>query len=590
MKKLPYISLVVLAFLGYQAQAQKELGTEVISVVKPYSPTVSDAFKIKEVPVAETEETPKKKEVPYSIFSFPVASTFTPSKGRAAALEREARPVLFDNYAYLGIGSYMNVDAELFANYELDNKSVIGGKFMHQSSAGGIDDLIYKDKFVTTGIDLAYGNATRELSYSVEAGFKNRVNYWYGVNRELFDQAAEEYFAFDAKQKRNTAYIGGRVNFDDAVFRGLSTRFTRYWDALDSAENHFVVKPEAVVDFNGKEVQIKAELDYLSGESRAYAYDMTTPIIGQTMEVAPYGYANFKLNPSFVMNRSGWSIRVGGKLAYSADLEGDNNNFYIYPDVMASLNLVENIMIFYAGATGDLQQNTLAQLSIDNTFLAPDAVIRPTHNQFNVFGGLTGKLMEGLSYDVKASIANEKDKALFRMRDTYFGESVSNEQGYMLGNSFIMRYDNITSIGIAGEMRADFSSKVSAGINGQITMYDTKDEQEAWNLPTMRIGMDLGVEFAPKWFAGMDVFYVGKRKDGYFVHQEVLGGPATSEFTHKDVDGYLDLNLHLGYRHNDRLTGYLKGNNLTGGNYERWLNTPVQSFQVLLGASYKFDF
>lgn len=594
MKKLPYISLGVLAFIGYQAHAQKDqLGTEVISVVKPYSPTVSDAFKIKEVPVAETEETPKKKEVPYSIFSFPVASTFTPSKGRAAAVQREPRPNLYDNYAYLGIGNYMNVEAELFANYELANQSIIGGKFLHQSSAGGIDDLIYKDKFVTTGLDLAYGNATRELNYSVEAGFKNRVNYWYGVNRELYNEEPEEYFGFDAKQKRNTAYIGGRVHFNEAVFRNLGVRFTRYWDGFDVSENRFVAQPEAVVDFNGKEVQIKASLDYLSGESRANFHHLTEDLSLVTIPTSAmqaYGYANFMVNPSFVMTRDDWSIRVGGKLAYSADLEGDNSNFYIYPDVLASLNLVENIMIFYAGASGELKQNSFAELTERNTFLAPDAQLRPTHNPFKLYGGLTGKLMEGLSYDAKVTLANEKDKLMFRSRDNYFGYGMDAQPGYMLGNSFVTRYDNVNSIGVSGELRADFNSGFRAGLSGEFWLYDMKDEQEAWNLPSLKIGLDMDVDITEKWFAGLDLFYVGQRKDGYNVFYSPLFPDNETTFVTKDVDGYVDLNLHVGYRYNDRFTAYLKGNNLTGGNYERWLNYPVQSFQVLLGASYKFDF
>ena len=585
MKKFPYITLGMFALLGAQTHAQKDqLGTEVISVVKPYSPTVSDAFKIKEVPVAETEETPKKKEVPYSIFSFPVASTFTPSKGRAAAVQREPRPTLYDNYAYLGIGNYLNVDAELFANYELDNKSIIGGKFMHQSSGGGIDDLIYKDKFVHTGLDLAYGNSTRELSYSVEAGFKNRVNHWYGVNRELFTEEPEEYFSIDAKQKRNTAYVGGRVQFNDAVFRNLNMRYTRYWDAFDVAENRLVIRPEAVVDFNGKEVQIKAGLDYLSGESALMG------IVGGAIEQAKYGYANFMVNPSFVLTKQGWSIRVGAKVAYSADLEGDDSNFYVYPDVLASVHLVDDIMIFYAGATGDLKQNSFAELTEKNPFLAPDAWMRPTHNQFNVFGGLSGKLMEGLSYDVKATLSNEKNKALFKMRDTFTTDVNEFTAGYQLGNSFVVAYDNVNSMTIGGELRYDMNAKVNMGINGQLAVYDMKDQAEAWNLPGLRIGADIDVEITPKWFAGADVFYVGQRKDGYLQQ-----APMDSIFLEpvqvtKDVDGYFDVNLHVGYRHNDRLTAYLKGNNLAGGHYERWYNFPVQSFQVLIGASYKFDF
>ena len=77
------------------------LNTGVIDVVKPYTPSISDAFKVKEAPTLDDETTETKKEIKYNIFSFPVASTFTPAKGKAAVVEK-AKPVkLFDNYATL---------------------------------------------------------------------------------------------------------------------------------------------------------------------------------------------------------------------------------------------------------------------------------------------------------------------------------------------------------------------------------------------------------------------------------------------------------------------------------------------------------
>ncbi|HYD92379.1 MAG TPA: TonB-dependent receptor, partial [Flavobacterium sp.] len=87
--KFQYIA-VVLLFASLQAFAQKEdkdLGTEVVNVVKPYTPTISDAFKVKETPVIEDEDNSQKEEIKYNIFSFPVASTFAPAKGKAAAVD-----------------------------------------------------------------------------------------------------------------------------------------------------------------------------------------------------------------------------------------------------------------------------------------------------------------------------------------------------------------------------------------------------------------------------------------------------------------------------------------------------------------------
>ena len=105
--KINYKISIVLLFAGLQTTfAQKKdenIGTEVVNVVKSYTPTVSDAFKVKETPTLDDEETAKKEVINYNIFSFPVASTFAPAKGRAASVDKTAQEKLYKNYATLGL-------------------------------------------------------------------------------------------------------------------------------------------------------------------------------------------------------------------------------------------------------------------------------------------------------------------------------------------------------------------------------------------------------------------------------------------------------------------------------------------------------
>ncbi len=75
-----------------QKKSNDTINTGIIDVVKPYTPTISDAFKVKETPSLDDETTQAKKEIKYNIFSFPVASTFTPAKGKAATVDK-AKPV-----------------------------------------------------------------------------------------------------------------------------------------------------------------------------------------------------------------------------------------------------------------------------------------------------------------------------------------------------------------------------------------------------------------------------------------------------------------------------------------------------------------
>ena len=95
MQKRTYIfSLLFLSLCGAViAQEEDNIGTETVTVVKPYSPTVSDAFKIKSSPSLNDSIMLQKKKINYSIFSVPVASTFTPAKGKASGVEKHHRPL-----------------------------------------------------------------------------------------------------------------------------------------------------------------------------------------------------------------------------------------------------------------------------------------------------------------------------------------------------------------------------------------------------------------------------------------------------------------------------------------------------------------
>ncbi|HEY0091847.1 MAG TPA: TonB-dependent receptor, partial [Flavobacterium sp.] len=84
------------------------------------------------------------------------------------------------------------------------------------------------------------------------------------------------------------------------------------------------------------------------------------------------------------------------------------------------------------------------------------------------------------------------------------------------------------------------------------------------------------------------VFYVGERKD----YQRNLNIIPEIDFVAvpTTLPGYFDANAHIGFNYSERLTFFLRGNNLGNQMYEKWLNYPVQGIQVLGGASYKFDF
>ena len=79
------------------------------------------------------------------------------------------------------------------------------------------------------------------------------------------------------------------------------------------------------------------------------------------------------------------------------------------------------------------------------------------------------------------------------------------------------------------------------------------------------------------------MFFVGERKDLFSSSIGVLPDNV------KTLASYFDANTHIGYRFNKKLSIFVRGSNLFGENYQKWINYKVQGIQGMLGASYKFD-
>lgn len=584
MKNLKIYFPLVITALATQfsfGQEDENIGSEVVNVVKPYTPTISDAFKVKETPVIDDEDNTQKEEIQYNIFSFPVASTFTPAKGKAAGVDKEEKERIFSNYATLGVGNYGTINGELFLTHNFGRDSYVGGMIRHLSSQGGIKDVKLDDKFATTGLDVTYGSRNRDLSWNVDLGVKNQVYNWYGLPYEniFFDDATIE--NIEEKQVYNTIALGGKMAMEKSFFSDASMQFKRFSDDFGSGENRFWVKPN--FDFEVMDYKVNADfvIDYVGGSfDRMYDVD------------AELKYSNiiFGAKPNFLYQQDDLSVQIGAGVFYTTGKLNDetDSKIFVYPNVKASYKIVGDILIGYAGAEGGLNQNSYADFVDQNPFVSPTLFIAPTDNKYDIYVGLKGKLANSVAFNVRGSYNYDEGKPIFA--SNYFDLSGANTEGYANGNSFNVSYDNVKTLSIFGEIKADFSKSVSLALNGQYNNYSTEFEAEAWNLPQLKIGANLDFDITDKWYAGANIFFVGERKDMITVQDDLTINPGTFTMQEVTLDSFFDLNAHIGYNYNDRLTFYLKGNNLANQQYNRWANFPVQGVQGMFGANYKFDF
>lgn len=585
MKKLtiyfPIVALLLLSQIAFAQKKDENIGSEVVNIVKPYTPTISDAFKVKEMPVLDDDDNAKKEVIQYNIFSFPVASTFTPNKGKAAAVDKQEREKIYKNYATLGFGNYGTANAELFITENINKNSYVGGMIRHLSSQGGIKDLVLDDKFYNTSLDVTYGVRERDINWNVDLGVKNQIFNWYGLPTStiFFDETTIN--SIDAKQTYNTIALGGKMSTKDGLFSEGSLLFKRFSDGFGSGENRFNINP--AFDFDVMDQKINADflVDYVGGSfERQYEVD----------EELKYSNVIFGTKPSILYQQDDLSVQIGAGIFYTTGKfnGASDSKLFVYPNVKASYRIVGDLLIGYAGAEGGLNQNSYADFVDQNPFVSPTMFVAPTDNKYDIYIGLKGKLANAIAFNVRGSYNNEDNKALFVSNE--FNPMYANTEGYAFGNSFGVVYDNLKTLSLFGELKADFSKKVTFGINGTYNNFSTENAAEAWNLPQLKITSTLDIDITEKWYAGASIFFVGERKDLVSIQSIAAVFPPIFDTKEITLDSFFDLNAHVGYKYNKRLTAFLKGNNLANQQYNSWANFPVQGIQVLLGANYKFDF
>ena len=560
-------SLCLLSF-SLSAQTEKDsINTEIINVVSSYKPTISDAFKSKDQPVIERSDT-EKQQLEYHIVSKPIRSVFKPNPGgyRSAKLENKANR--YNNYLKLGLGNYGTPLVDGFL-YKQKEEHEVQFFLYNRSSSGGIDGLQLDDNYLTTKLALDYKNTQQNFNWEAGVGYNRDIINWYGIPFE-YDQIVID--GTEEKQTYNQFILNGAIHFNQGHFKDIRASMSSFSDGFDSSEMDLKFGTTIEFPLRSNKIVTAVNLDILNGNFKN-DYNNTTEI--------NYGYFRFGTAAIYPIQKENMFFSIGAKVIFNSDLENDTSKFYIYPDLKIDFVVVDEIFNIYGGINGGLNQNSYRSITRLNPFVSPTLLIKPTDNSFTAYTGLKGKLSSRIDYTIKASYSTENDKLLFRSNQNQTDGTTVVTQGYTAGNSFYTLYDNVSTFGLFGQINAEFSDQLAAGASLQINSYAMDTEAEAWNLPPY-IAMLYASYSYKKWSTKAELFSKGKR-------QELQVDSNLTELP-IELDAFLDLNLSTHYKINSKWNAFLDLNNILNSNYEVYTQYQVQGFQVMIGATYHFDF
>ncbi|MGB3592054.1 MAG: hypothetical protein WBA16_10260 [Nonlabens sp.] len=550
-------------------EEDRKLNGGSITVVKAYDPTLSDAFKVKTMPNTTDTVAVKKRAVTYSIFSVPVASTFRPSKGKITKLKAKPRPDYFDNYARLGLGNYINVLAEFAATLEIDRESDFNVFLNHNSSQGGIDEVVTDDDFSNTSLDLSYDRRTRDLNWTAGAGARYRTANWYGG----FPRAA---LALNEDSDVGLNYfsygIGGEISLFNGVLKTVDLQAMGLSSGEGASEFRVRLQPQLEFDIRDTAIALGVDLDYLSGSFDTQGF-LPAP--------TDYGYFNLNLNPSINLYGDRYKVELGATVNYVSDIENSEGEFNVYPDILASYKLLDDTVIAFLNISGGRDMNSLQSITDENIFVAPAIAIAPTNRQVDATLGIKGNLSDRFAYKLYGGYRMEENRYFFTS-DTGPSNVDATTPDFLAGNTFYTQYGDLNTILVGGSLSYDFTDEINVVLGGEYMNYDVSNglafNNIASHLPEFTLDLTGNYEINDQWNVGTTLYFVGER-------EAFREGVAT-----RSLDAFVDLNIDVTYDINPKLSAFLRGNNLTGGNYEFFNAYPVQNLQIMGGAVYKFDF
>lgn len=563
-------------------KAKDTIKPEVITVITSYTPTISDAFKIKKTPRVVLSDKTKKKKLNYSIFSAPVASTFVPKSGVVKGIDVGKKERLFDNYVAAGYGNFNTPFIEAFLHQNQKFEDDFGVYLRYISSEDGVETTPLDNGYANLKIGAYYLQEDRYFTWKIGGNVERDTYNWYGLPAISFDD--QTIASILEEQKYEFYELEGEVIFKDAYIDDIQAALSLFSDTFGSQEIRFTLQPNfelplTRINRRWDDLSLKTEIDYLQGEFEQSYTDVTN---------VSYSFLNVGLNPTYRFEYKDFNIKLGTKAYLAMDLENSLTDFLIYPDVQVTYPIISKLANMYVGAGGDLQMNSFRGFSSENPFVSPTLFMTTSNEQYNLFGGLNGKFSSDVSFDFRASYKSTEDQALF-IRNNSKSNGVFNAfatpfLGYEYGNSFGVLYDDITTLSIFGELEVDVTKRLVVGGNVQFNSYTTTLQQEAWNLPDLE-GSVFGRYKNDKWYAAANVFFVGERLDLLY------SGTSPSTINGiQSLDAFVDVNLNGGYHFNDFVSVFVKMNNILNSDYERFANFNVQGFQVLGGVTYKFDF
>ncbi|MDG1920020.1 MAG: hypothetical protein P8I75_02285 [Flavobacteriaceae bacterium] len=570
------LSLFALGILTAQENEQEPIGTQEVLVVKSYTPSLSDAFKIKSVPKLSDSLTSLEKKLVYELKKVPVISTFEPNKASPLRLQQRKSSTPYNTFFSGGFGNMSQLYFNVSSVVEMDRTQRFGINF-------------YRDGF---GTDLANSLLKSSQNYSRFGLHHNLRNSYYNANSLLqFETSNTNYFGLydrdwdplilnstNPESRRNYFKIRTHWNWYDDVLRGITFQADLTSDNFNSTEQQLGLQTDFEVDLGGG--KLKSEL-HLQGFHTAFE----TSYFERTLE--EYTQGKGTLNLFWKHSRNDVKLKIGAGAAYLLGVENSSSSLLYYPQLEVIYRKTGNVLSPYLRAEGGVQFNTYKSLTLTNPYLAPTTLLTPTFNRYNASLGIRSQLASVLNFDLGFIYDQVENFNIFERLP--FDKDHEN-QAYRLSNAYAARYVDTDLYGFKASLRIDLAKDNFVLFETRYRVFETNGNQELWNVPALEMNWESQFQWKDRLAFSLSGNLWGDRKAAFrpiFIDQDLNSAQTPLP---ENIPLFISTTAHLTYRLTDQFDAFAKVKVNSQETHGRWAYYPEPQLLLLGGIVYKFDF
>lgn len=287
------------------------------------------------------------------------------------------------------------------------------------------------------------------------------------------------------------------------------------------------------------------------------------------------------VNPYFMMSGDFYHIHAGLRLDFKT---GDNIG--IYPDVLGSVFMLDNMLEFYAKFGGRSKINTFADIVAENPFVTTNftnfSEFGYEKTNFDFQAGVKAKVLNNLDAHVGVRYRNIKN-SVFYVPDLDFYVNYSDDATVYHLQAFDIVLDDYNVVNFLADVHWKAMEKLDIAAELSINSYTfhirTADKPwvgKPWYKPSFTMTLRGDYRLDETWKFNASMMLMGKRWAMNLDNVAVQLDPA------------FDFQVGADYQIMEDLAAFAEIHNLFHDKYQLYYNYPSVGFEIFAGIKYRF--